>query len=215
MLILVARGLTNQEIAEQLRTSTNKVKIAIHQACVKLEARNRIEAVFFAIKQRNIKVDEIFSLDELVELLASLGPKMVETIAGLLRHQLDSNYFPLTDGQIPHWERKQATILTQREQDTLALVARGLTNQQIADQLYTSTSTVRTFLYQACIKLEARNRAKAVISAIRRSAIDVNKVFSLDELVELLDSTGPEVLETIVQLLRGKLKQERIPSTCQ
>ena len=146
MLILVARGLTNQEIAEQLRTPTNKVKIAIHQACVKLEARNRIEAVFFAIKQRNIKVDEIFSLDELVELLASLGPEMVETIAGLLRHQLDSNYFPLTDGQIPHWERKQATILTQREQDTLALVARGLTNQQIADQLYTSTSTVRTFL---------------------------------------------------------------------
>ena len=211
VLLLVARGLTNQEIADQLGTSTSAVKTLIYQTCNKLEARNRIEAVLFAIRQGIINVDEIFSLDELVELLASLGPEVVETIAQLLT-KFDKERLLSTSEQIPQVEKTQDSTLTKRERDVLVLVARGLTNQEIADQLCTSISTVRTFLYQASIKLEASNRAQAFIAAIRRGAVNVDEVFSLDELVELLASLGPEAMETVAQQLRQKLEQERLPS---
>ncbi len=212
VLLLVARGLTNQEIADRLGTSTSAVKTFIYQACTKLKAHNRIEAVLFAIRQGIINIDEIYSLDELVELLASLGPEAVETIAGLLRQRLDKERLLSTGEQIAHVEKTQDNVLTKRERDVLVLVARGLTNQEIADQLCTSVSTVRTFLYQACIKLETSNRAQAFIAALRRRALNIDEVFSLDELVELLDSFGPEAMETVAQQLRHKLEQEHLPS---
>src|SRR4030042_42322 len=72
VLVLVARGLTNQEIAEQIRTSTGKVKTAIYRACARLEATNRIEAVFVAIRRGMLTVHEIFSIDELADNLSFL-----------------------------------------------------------------------------------------------------------------------------------------------
>jgi len=210
-LVLVARGLTNREIADRLSTTTSAVKTFIHQACNKLKARNRIEAVFFAIRQGLINIDEIFSLDELAELLASLGPDAVSRIAQLLRQKLEPEYLPVSSEKAFDIERTSDSTLTRREKDALILVARGLTNQEIADQLCTSTSTVRTFLYQACHKLEARNRAQAFISAIKRKAINVNEVFSLDEMVEILDSLGPEAMDTVAQKLKQKLEQEPSP----
>lgn len=212
VLILVARGLTNQEIADHLSSSCGKVKTILHQACVKLEAHNRIEAVFLAMRLKTITVDEIFSLDELVELLSSLGPDSVETIARLLRQELEQEHFPSSEEQPHPKENRDTHILTGREKDVLALVARGLTNQEIADQLYMSTSTIRTFLYQACIKLEATSRAQAFISALKRRAVNVDEVFSLDELVELLTSLGPEAMERVAGLLRKRLDQANQPS---
>ena len=212
VLVLVARGLTNREIADRLCTSTASVKTSIHQACVKLDARNRIEAVFFAMKDRTIDVDEVFSLDELVELLSSLRPEVVETMSQLLRHRLEWGRLPSDAEQTPRARSGRDSVLTARERDVLALVARGLTNQEIADRLYMSASTVRTFLHQACIKLEARNRAQAFIAAVRRSALNVDEVFSLDEMVELLASLGPEAMQKLAQMLREKLEPGIVPS---
>ncbi len=212
VLALVARGLTNEEIAERLSISTNKVKTFLHQACVKLKARNRIEVVFFAMKRGALSLHEIFSLDELAELLASLGPESVGTIARLVSQKLEHGLLPIAEKQVLNLGGKQDTILTKREQDVLILVAHGLTNEEIADKLFTSTSTVRTFLYQACAKLEAGNRAQAFISAVKQRAINVGEVFSLDELVELLASLGPESVNTIARLLSQNVEQERLPS---
>lgn len=54
--------------------------------------------------------------------------------------------------------------LSYRERETLALVARGLTNQQIADRLYVAESTVKTHLASIFRKLgvQSRNEAAAV-----------------------------------------------------
>lgn len=213
VLVLVARGLTNQEIADQLGATAGKIKTLLHQACVKLGAHNRIEAVRLAMGQGTISVDDMFSIDELAELLGSLGPDAVETIARLLRQKLDKDHPPLATELIPPRNERQDDILTQRERDVLALVARGLSNQEIAEQLFMSVSTVRTFLYQACIKLEVSTRAQAFISAIRRRAVSVDEVFSLDELVDLLAALGPEAMETVARMLRQKLEQEHAPSS--
>jgi DNA-binding CsgD family transcriptional regulator len=212
VLVQVARGMTNEEIAQRLCISTNKVKTLIHQSCIKLEANNRVEAVFKAIRQKTLTVDEIFSLDEMADLLSSLSPETIEAIAKLLRHNPSGNAINIANEGDPQQRRKQSTILTQRERDVLALVARGLSNQEIAAQLYTSISTVRSFLYQVCAKLEAPNREQAFIMAVKKKAITVSEVFSLGELVELLAPVKPEVIEKIAQLLRQRFQHKQLPS---
>ena len=104
-------------------------------------------------------------------------------------------------------------LLTKREREVLALVARGLTNQEIAEELFTSTSTVKLSLHQACTKLGARNRAQAVIKALRQGALNSEDVYSLNELVDLLASWGPEAIETVARLLKQKLQQDEAISS--
>ncbi len=102
---------------------------------------------------------------------------------------------------------RQDSLLTQRERDVLVQVARGLTNKEIADVLCTTTSAVKVFLHQASAKLGARNRAQAVILALRKGAIEPQELYSLEELADLLASLGPEAIHTVGQLVRERLDQ--------
>jgi DNA-binding NarL/FixJ family response regulator len=55
--------------------------------------------------------------------------------------------------------------LTARESQTLELVGRGLSNQEIASALVLSHATVRTYISRLLDKLDARDRAQLVIAA--------------------------------------------------
>ncbi|KRE28917.1 response regulator transcription factor [Agromyces sp. Soil535] len=55
--------------------------------------------------------------------------------------------------------------LTQREEDVLLAVARGLGNTEIATELHISLSTVKTHLASLMAKIDARNRVEAAIWA--------------------------------------------------
>jgi DNA-binding NarL/FixJ family response regulator len=55
--------------------------------------------------------------------------------------------------------------LTEREEQVLATLARGQTNNEIADQLYISLSTVKTHVASLMDKLGARNRVEMAIWA--------------------------------------------------
>ncbi|WP_026212073.1 response regulator [Longispora albida] len=56
-------------------------------------------------------------------------------------------------------------VLTDREREVMALVAGGLTNEEIAAKLFVSPATAKTHVSRAMVKLGARDRAQLVIWA--------------------------------------------------
>ncbi|MEE4274638.1 MAG: response regulator transcription factor [Thermoleophilia bacterium] len=62
--------------------------------------------------------------------------------------------------------------LTEREREVLLLVARGLSNHEIAQQLYLSEGTVKTHVKHVFAKLALRDRAQAVILAYESGLIE-------------------------------------------
>ncbi|KAB1914088.1 response regulator transcription factor [Micromonospora sp. AMSO31t] len=55
--------------------------------------------------------------------------------------------------------------LTNREREAVALLARGLSNDQIADRMVISPMTAKTHINRAMTKLHARDRAQLVVLA--------------------------------------------------
>jgi two-component system, NarL family, response regulator NreC len=63
-------------------------------------------------------------------------------------------------------EESHLSRLSTREREVMALIARGLTNQQIADELYVSVHTIRTHRARIMEKLGMHNRAELMRYAI-------------------------------------------------
>jgi DNA-binding NarL/FixJ family response regulator len=61
--------------------------------------------------------------------------------------------------------------LTDREQEVLALVGTGLSNDEIAKRLYVSPATAKTHVSRAMIKLQARDRAQLVVIAYEQGLV--------------------------------------------
>ena len=61
--------------------------------------------------------------------------------------------------------------LTDREREVVALVAQGLSNDDIAAQWVVSAATVRTHVSRAMMKLHARDRAQLVVMAYQSGLV--------------------------------------------
>lgn len=65
--------------------------------------------------------------------------------------------------------------LTARELEVLLLVAKGLTNKEIAEALFISDKTARNHVTSCLLKLDADDRTEAVTTAIRRGVIRLSE----------------------------------------
>ena len=62
--------------------------------------------------------------------------------------------------------------LSKREMEVLKILAQGLSNQEIADQLFISLKTVKTHVSNIFNKLEVNDRTQATIYAIQHKLVD-------------------------------------------
>ena len=69
------------------------------------------------------------------------------------------------DGGAAERSRADWTKLTEREADVVLAVARGRTNQEIADELFLSVATVKTHISHAMTKLDLANRTQLAVLA--------------------------------------------------
>ncbi|KYH43435.1 response regulator transcription factor [Branchiibius sp. NY16-3462-2] len=91
---------------------------------------------------------------------AALSPQVTRTM-------LDAVADALPDPQTEAERRRITEVLTARELEVLGLVATGLTNPEIAAQLFLSEGTVKVHIGRILAKLELRGRVQMVILAYR------------------------------------------------
>src|SRR2546430_6231974 len=90
----------------------------------------------------------------------SMASKLLNEFNALVRRAEEKQQFP-------------APALTTRELEVLKLVAKGMSNREIADELYISENTVKNHVRNILEKLHLHSRMEAVIYAVRERLLDI------------------------------------------
>ena len=89
----------------------------------------------------------------------SMASKLLSEFNSLVRRAEEKQQFP-------------APALTARELEVLKLVAKGMSNREIADELFISENTVKNHVRNILEKLHLHSRMQAVMYAVREQLID-------------------------------------------
>ncbi len=90
----------------------------------------------------------------------SMASKLLNEFNALAKRAEERNQYP-------------APTLTSRELEVLRLVARGMSNREIADDLFISENTVKNHVRNILEKLHLHSRMEAVIYAVRTRLLDL------------------------------------------
>lgn len=95
---------------------------------------------------------------------AYLDPQIAQKVARMLKPTLTS-----CETSTP--ELVPQTILSNREREILKLIAKGYSNQEIAEELYLSLGTIKSYVRMILNKLSADDRVQAAALAVREGLI--------------------------------------------
>jgi NarL family two-component system response regulator LiaR len=107
-------------------------------------------------------------MDDLVEAIrkaaageAVLHPKVAERVIQEINGAKEADYNPFTE-------------LTNREMEVLRLIARGLSNADLASELFISENTVKGHVSNILSKLQLADRTQAAVYAWERGLVHRN-----------------------------------------
>lgn len=139
------------DVLREIRKKNNAIKILLLTACA--EQDKILDALRYGANgylQKDAEPDEILSQIRLVQAgHIALNADAVTSIAHHLReHHLEESQQP----------QSQLATMTDRERETLSLIAKGLNNKLIARELGISDGTVKVYVKSLLRKLHCHSR---------------------------------------------------------
>lgn len=95
---------------------------------------------------------------------AYLDPQVAQKVGRMLK-------LSVAPPKVPESKILQQSILSNREREILKLIAQGTSNQEIAQQLYISLGTVKSYVRMILNKLSVDHRVQAAAKAVREGLI--------------------------------------------
>jgi LuxR family maltose regulon positive regulatory protein len=177
-LVAVCRGdyIASRELCAEAELDADLVETRVLAAASKAAAElaNRGEDLVSALDSLADVVSETGNYDSAVcafravpglAQTATHHPRLREILETIARRARDASLAAVAGIASAARLPAPASDLSQRELEVLALVAQGLTNPQIASQLFISDKTVKTHLQNIYEKLGVRSRTEAVVRA--------------------------------------------------
>lgn len=105
-------------------------------------------------------------------------PELIKQLLLTYQHAHDhyNHYPPSLASKMQREEAQTAPLLTQREQEVLTLLVKGLINKQIADHLSISVNTVITHRRNIMQKLNSQSLPKLVIYAVTHHLVSADDI---------------------------------------
>jgi DNA-binding NarL/FixJ family response regulator len=148
-------GLGGIDIARKLSTEGSKTAVILYTGHA--ERALLLEALDAGARGFLVKEAPLDDLARAIRTVCGGGTYVDPALAGLLAGPQAAERLP---------------TVTRREREVLRLLADGMRNEQVAQELSISPLTVRTHVKNAMQKLEADTRTEAVAKALRDSLID-------------------------------------------
>jgi DNA-binding NarL/FixJ family response regulator len=102
-------------------------------------------------------------LDELARAMRAVASGDAVVSPSVTKRLLDRFLGPSGGGELR--DASVLDVLTEREREVLVLIAKGLSNTELAQKLFLSEATVKTHVGRILAKLELRDRVQAVVLA--------------------------------------------------
>ena len=165
-------GLSGLDVARQLQATKSKTKIlvlTIHESDNYVLELLKNGALGYLLK--DVEPSMLIKAIHVVnEGNAFVYPKLAERIFGSISQEDDIN-----ERAREMWREGRSERLTARELDVLSCIAKGFSNQDIAQALFVSEKTVKNHLTNIFRKLNVNDRTQALIYVLK------HKIMSLEE----------------------------------
>jgi NarL family two-component system response regulator LiaR len=159
---LVMPGVDGLEATRQIRAQRPETRILVLTSFAgvdKIMPAIKAGALGYLLKDSDPEV-LVESIRQVYCGNSSLHPSVARALLEEVAHTAGAGAGSIYEGQVE--------ALTEREAEVLRLVARGWSNQSIADELMISEATIRTHVSHILAKLDLASRTQAALYALRK-----------------------------------------------